>query len=152
METIEQNTEGASAGDMYQPHKERFYKGIKSYETGASKLTVWTLSIIAGSILIIVDNKYSRPQSICYRYFYFLFLAGWILLGISMAYGFSITRRAIAADLHFEKPKLLYEILEKCNSLFKDQFRFFIFGLLIFGGWLILFLTWWVFTVIPNIP
>jgi hypothetical protein len=125
-------------------------KGIKTFEKGSSKLTTWTLSIIGGSILIIVDDSYFRPFNINCRYAYFLFLVGWILLGISLYYGFAITRHVMVSDLYQNKKNLLEQILERCNKSFYWQLRFFQTGLLTFGIWLALFLLWWIFADIPT--
>ena len=124
-------------------------KGIKTYETGSSKLTTWSLSIIGGSILIIIDDSHFRPFDIHYRYAYFLFLAGWILLGISLYYAFAITRHMMVSDLYQNKKGLLEKILDRCNKSFYWQLRFFQAGLLTFGIWLVFFLLWWIFVDIP---
>lgn len=126
-------------------------KGIKTFETGSSKLTTWTLSIIGGSILIIISDSYFRPYNIQHRYVYFLFLVGWILLGISLHHAFSITRHLMVTDLYKDR-NLLAQILQKCNRRFAWQIRFFQSGLLTFGLWLIFFLIWWIFAEIPAPP
>ena len=124
-------------------------KGIRTFENGSSKLTTWTLSIIGGSIFIIIDDSYFRPINIHYRYAYFLFLAGWVFLGISLYYAFAITRHLMVSDLYQNKKNLLEQILERCNKSFYWQLRFFQAGLLTFGIWLVFFLLWWIFSDIP---
>ena len=130
-------------------NEDRLLTGIKTFESGSSKLTTWALSITGGSILIIIDDSYFRPFNITCRYAYFLFLIGWILLGISMYHAFAITRHVMVSDLYKDR-SLLTQILEKCNRRFFLQMRFFQFGILTFGIWLIFFLLWWIFADIPS--
>lgn len=127
----------------------KLLNAIKAYEAGASKLTSWSLSIIAGSILIVINNSYFRPLSIEHRYFYFLFLIGWILIAISLYYSFSITRRSMVKDLYIENNSFLLTILQKCNTAFKWQLKFFQWALIVFGLWLLLYLVWWICYYIP---
>jgi hypothetical protein len=129
----------------------KLLNAIKEFEYGASKLTTWSLSIVGGSILIIMDTSYFRPLGIGYRYFYFLFLIGWIFIGISLYYAFTITRRSIVKELYIENSNLLLQILQKCNTAFKWQLKFFQWALLTFGVWLLLYLVWWICSSIPNL-
>ena len=129
---------------------EKLLNAIKAYESGASRLTTWSLSVIAGSILIIIDNSYFRPLAIEHRYFYFLFLIGWTHIGISMYHAFSITRSSMVKDLYTENSSFLMAMLQKCNTAFKWQLRFFQWALLVFGLWLLLYLVWWVCVSLPT--
>lgn len=135
--------------DASQP-AEKLLEAIKAYESGSSKLTTWSLSIIGGSIVIITGSSYFRPLSVEYRYFYFLFIIGWIFMGISMYYAFLITRRSMVKDLYISNAKLLTPILQGCNTAFKWQLRFFQWSLLTFGVWLILYLVWWICSSLPT--
>jgi len=128
---------------------EKLFNAINAYESGASKLTTWSLSIVGGSLLLVCNSSYFRPIDIKHRYFYFLFLIGWLFIGISMYHAFSITRRAMVKDLYINDVSRLTAILQKCNIGFKWQLRFFQWGLLIFGVWLILYLVCWVMTNLP---
>ena len=130
---------------------EKLYGGIESYESGSAKLVTWSLSIVGGSILIIISDSYFRPSNIYHRYFYFLFLLGWIFLAISMYHAFLITRRGMVKALYKDNPKLLTPIFEETNTSFKWQLRCFQWGLLCFGIWLVSYLTWWIFSPFPNL-
>jgi hypothetical protein len=126
-----------------------FYKGIVAFETGSSKLTTWALSIIGGSILIIIGDSYFRPLCVKERVVYLLFLLGWTLLGLSMYFGFSVSRSAMASEVHLMNIEALKKIHKECNSAFSKQLQLFQWGLLSFGVWLILYLFWWIFGNVP---
>ena len=130
--------------DITEPKSsEKLFNSINSYEAGSSKLTTWSLSIVGGSLLMIVNNSYFRPPESDGRYFYFLFVAGWLLIGMSLYHSFSITRRAMVKDLYKDDFVQLTKILYKCNAGFKWQLRFFQWGLLVFGIWLVIYLICW---------
>ena len=138
-----------SENDASQP-SEKLLEAIKAYESGSSKLTTWSLSIIGGSILIITGSSYFRPLSLEYRYFYFLFIVGWILIGISIYHAFSITRTSMVKNLYASNATFLATMLQKCNTAFKWQLRFFQWSLLTFGVWLVLYLIWWICSNLPT--
>ena len=125
---------------------DKLFNSISSYEAGSSKLTTWSLSIVGGSLLMIINNSYFRPPEIGDRCFYYLFIAGWLLIGASLYHSFSITRRAMVKDLYKDNFEKLTAILQKCNTGFKWQLRFFQWALLVFGAWLVIYLICWVNT------
>lgn len=137
-----------SENDASQPEK-KLFEAIKAYESGSSKLTTWSLSIIGGSLVIITGSSYFRPLSLECRYFYFLFIVGWIFMGISLYFAFLITRRSMVKDIYTSNADFLASILQGCNTAFKWQLRFFQWSLLSFGIWLILYLVWWICTSLP---
>lgn len=128
---------------------ERVFRVIISLETGATKLSTWSLSILGGSLLTIISDSYIHPSDNLYKKFYLLFIVGWICIGISLYKGFLITRTAIAADLYEGDLKKLMTLFEKCNKVFKEQILYFGLSLIAFGLWLVLYLFWWIFTSLP---
>jgi MFS family permease len=128
---------------------ERLFKVILSLEAGASKLSTWSLSILGGSLLTIISDSYLHPSQLSYKKFYLLFIVGWICIGISIYKGFLITRTSIAADLYKGDLKKLVALFEKCNKVFKWQIITFGISLIVFGLWLMLYLCWWIFIILP---
>jgi hypothetical protein len=88
----------------------KILNSIKNFEAGPAKLITWSLSIIGGSILRIIDDSYLRPFEISYRYVYFLFLIGWILIDVSLYYALSVSRSSMVTEL-FNKENTLILIL-----------------------------------------
>lgn len=121
---------------------ELFLQSIKSMVDGSSKLTTWSLSVVGGSILIIIEDSHIRPTELNFRYVYLCFLIGWVCIGISLYHAFQITKSSMATDLHQKDAAALYLILEKCNNRLADQIRYFQYSLLAFGIWLALYLLW----------
>lgn len=127
-----------------------YLQAIKSFEAGSSKLATWSLSVFGGSFLIIVGDSYLRPPDSHHRLAYLLFLVGWAFIGWSMYQGFKITRHTMVLDLHAVNEDALLSIFQKCNKSFANQLKWFQWGLLVFGVWLVLYLLWWIYTDIPN--
>ena len=123
----------------------KIYASIKSIEAFSAKLVVWSIALIGGSFLAIFDSSYAHPKHCDYKLSYFIFIPGWSLIAISIYYGLKVSGTPGAADLHLDDLKMLTNIWEKADLSLNRQLRFFRFGLLVFGLWLILYLTWWVF-------
>lgn len=128
------------------PSSDLFLQSIKSIVEGSSRLTTWSLSIVGGTILIIIGDSHLRPGELCYRYFYLCFLIGWVCIGFSLSYSFSITKSAMGSELNKADPAALMTILKKCNAKLAWQIRYFQYSLFAFGLWLVLYLLWWIFT------
>jgi hypothetical protein len=124
---------------------EKLYNCIKSIDAGSSKISTWSLTVIAGSLLTVLNTDYSHPTIIEYKKAYLLFVIGWIFIGISLYYGNEISGSTIMADLYRSKYKALEIIYTKCNNCYKNQLLFFNIGLLVFAVWLLAYLLWWVF-------
>lgn len=118
---------------------------IKTIATGSSTLCTWSLSVVGGSLLAILSTSYIRPDSICLKLFYLLFIAGWILIAYSIYYGINISGRSMAADLYAADKGMLSEIFAKSNSDYAKQLTYFKKALAVFGSWLVLYLLWWIF-------
>lgn len=127
-----------------------YLQAIKSFEAGSAKLATWSLSVFGGSLLIIVGDSYLRPSDSNHRLAYLLFLVGWAFIGWSMYQGFKITRHTMVLDLYSTNEDTLTTILQKCNTSFANQLKWFQRGLLVFGVWLVLYLIWWICTDIPK--
>lgn len=110
----------------------------------SSRLVKWCLSIIGGSILAIVSTEYVTPQGLV-LYTYFLFVVGWGCLGASIFNGENLARMYIA-DAFTPKNDLetAKQIGAKMNRTFRYQLRYFYAGIVFFGIWLVIFLTWFI--------
>ncbi len=122
-----------------------FLQSIKSISEGSNKIITWSLSIVGGTILIILSDSYLHPSTRNLKLVYSLFLLGWILIALSINKGIIISGRSMAGELYSENNEMLKQIFEKSNTDFKHQLNLFKWALLVFGLWLILFLCWWIF-------
>jgi hypothetical protein len=126
----------------------RFLKTVKSILVGSNLVSTWSLSVVGGSLVVILSTSYIRPESTCLKSFYLIFVIGWILMAISLYHGINISGRSMACDLNYDNNDSLKKIFEKTNSDYAKQLRYFKLALLTFGIWLILYLTWWIFIYI----
>lgn len=124
---------------------EKIFNCIKSIEEGSNKISTWSLSTLGGSLLAIMNNDFSHPETTKLKMIYLFFILGWIFIGLSFYNGKNIISRTIASELHKNNLKSLTYIFEKCNLYYSKQLRFFNLGLLTFGFWLLLYLIWWIF-------
>ena len=83
---------------------EKITESNKLLNEESNRLITWSLSIIGGSILVIISTDYVNPKG-CILYAYSLFLIGWFLLSISIHYGESLTRGYIAGITIGEKKR-----------------------------------------------
>jgi len=128
---------------------DRLREGLKSMAENSRSLMGWALTIIGGSILAIVSTSYLRPLSRKIRLVYLLFIPGWVLVGWSLYYGDSISRRNNAATFMSSRQKLS-EIGGLMNREFDYQLTLFKYGLLVFSIWLLIYLIWWVAVDLPR--
>lgn len=108
----------------------------------SNRFITWSLGIVGGSILMLIGSDYTKPSG-WILYFYFLFVAGWICLGVSVWYGVGISRnRMVVPD-----KKTIEEIIRldgKIDKRFRRQISFLYAGLIPFFIWLTAFLFWFV--------
>lgn len=128
-----------------QKGQKQLYETIESIEQGSSRVTAWSLSVIGGSLIVFMNGEYIQPKEDFFKYFYLLFVLGWLLLAISISYNKRITGRKMAAILNVNDTKSLKKIFLKVNSQYASQLRCFNWALGIFGFWLTLYFTWRIF-------
>ncbi len=128
----------------------RLLNTIESVEKGSNRIISWSLSIVGGSLLVILSESYILPSYQLYKLPYLLFGVGWILIGISIYNGRNITNSKMAAVLYDQNEDNLKEILKNVNKYYLRQLRFFNWSLVAFGLWLILYLIWWIFGKSPE--
>lgn len=110
----------------------------------SNRLISWCLSIIGGSVLLIVSSDYANPEgSIIYSYL--LFPIGWVFLSLSIYYGQRITRIYIAGITIPDDNLADFERNgTQADKAFHKQMIFFRNGVFVFSLWLVLFLFWFV--------
>ena len=110
----------------------------------SNRIITWSLSIIGGSVLIIISTSYIQPTGKI-LYSYFLFALGWLCLGTSIFFGEMLTRIYIAgitvADYDLDGIK---KIGVEADKKFNSQIRWFRIGIITFSIWLITFLIWFI--------
>jgi hypothetical protein len=128
-----------------------FLKSIKSIADGSNKVSTWSLSIIGGTVLVIIGNSHYQPKEIGFKLTYFLFIIGWIFIAMSMYHGLNISGRVMAAELFSKKEDELKPIFSKANDDFANQLKYFKYSLIVFGIWLVIYLLWWMFKYVPEV-
>ena len=118
-------------------------KAFDAAVTLAQSLTQWGFLIIAGSVVIIVGTSYYRPNSQLVRGTYLLFLAAWMLMGISIFRGIQVQMANVARL--FESSPSLYEVRRTMTHDASSQILYMKASLWVFGAWLVCFSVWWVF-------
>jgi len=117
-------------------------EGVKGMVDDSKTLTSWALTLIGASIAIIVGTGYLRPPGKM-RFIYFLFVPGWLLMGLCVYVGDKISRRSAPAAFTSK-----YDVLKQTASFINDDFdcqlTFLHVGLLFFLVWLLFFIFWWV--------
>jgi ABC-type uncharacterized transport system permease subunit len=120
-------------------------EGIRAIFDGSKEIVSWSLMVIGGSIATLLGTSYIRPAGKKMRIFYLLFLLGWGALAISFMYGNEIAGNGIMAAVGDKNPEILESTLIKMGMTYKDQLRYFYYGMAIFGIWLCIYLFWWIF-------
>ena len=108
----------------------------------SERLATYALSIIGGSIAIIVGTSYLRPDDKWGRTIYWLFLLGWFCLGCSIYLSNRIARGHVAAQMgSYGCARAAIKVM---NAELGQQLSWFAGGLAVFAVWLVLFLVWWI--------
>lgn len=125
-------------------NSERLYNCLKSIELGSNRVITWSLSVLGGTLLVILNRDYLVPQKDSLKLVYLLFIVGWYFLGISIYYGNNITGTAMSSELHRGREADLLDMFKLSNSNYQKQIRYFNLALAIFGVWLLLYIIWWI--------
>ncbi|MGB3182047.1 MAG: hypothetical protein WBB45_11690 [Cyclobacteriaceae bacterium] len=115
---------------------------IKSAEIGSNKYTTWALSIIGGSLLAFMHKDFHQPELLPDKLFYVLFILEWLLLFASIYYSSKIGRASISKNLNMFNIDALRNIGINTNKLFRNQIKFFYYGLSVFAIWLSFYFLW----------
>jgi hypothetical protein len=119
----------------------------KSLEAGVSfaqTLAQWSFALVGGSLLVLIGTSHRFPSSRAKRAPYLLFLAGWFCLAMSIYFATRAQRVYVAYLL---LPVTTIEgATQKLNADIGNQIQWLLYGLGVFGLWLIYYLFWWVFS------
>ena len=123
---------------------------IVTLQEVSSSLLTWTLSILGGSILLIVSTSYNRPTNLKVRLAYLSYIPAWIFVFLSIYQANTISQRIPAAILlrngSDKQIKLLDKMAGLANSEYGLQIIYFQLALSLLAVWLIFYLLWWIFT------
>lgn len=111
----------------------------------AESVVNWCLSIIGGSILVLISSGFIRPKNKKIRVVYLLFLPGWFFLGYTIKLGVDIGNSGIMSTLMINNENERLLILANMGNIYTSQLFYFNIGLFFFGIWLLVFLIFWVF-------
>lgn len=123
-------------------------ESLRAIIESSNVMTNWALTLVGASVVAIVSTSNLRPTTRLARLPYFLFLVGWLCLGVSAYHGYLLSGNYVAAQL--VDPAGIKKILEEMNTRFIAQQTWFKRGLLPFGIWLVVFLFWWVLQDHPR--
>jgi len=119
-------------------------KSLDAAASFAQSLAQWEFIMIGGSLLLLVGTSYHRPPGLGIRFSYLLFIPAWACLGSSIYFG---TR---AQEVHLAYLLLPTTTVEGARTaLNKDigsEIYWMWWGLICFSIWLLVYLSWWVFT------
>ena len=122
----------------------KFSASNKLMNDESNRLVTWSLSIIGGTILMIVSSSYIQPKGKIVL-IYILFIVGWISLGLSIFFGEMLTRIYIAGSYANNNDKeRIKKIGLEVQKKFNLQVIFFLVGVITFGLWLISFLIYFI--------
>lgn len=125
-----------------------FYKKImeanKLIAEESNRLVSWSLTIIGGTVLMIISTSYVDPKG-GILYSYFLFVFGWFFHGASIYFGEMLTRIYIAGAIATEEDvERIRKIGLEVHQKFSRQITYFQIGTSIFALWLVTFLIWFI--------
>jgi hypothetical protein len=110
----------------------------------SSSLISWATVMFGGSILAVLSTSYQRPASLVVRFAYFCFIPAWVFLARSIYFGTRLESIKVAAL--FAKTPNMENLKESLNSDALSQLTNMEYGLSCFALWLIVYLSWWVFS------
>lgn len=145
---LQYNIENRDLLDIENNKKINYYKKInesnKLANEESKRLISWSLSIIGGSILLIISTNYVSPEG-WILYSYFLFAIGWTVLAMSIYFGETLTRVYMTGAIANETDTSAITLIgRKVDQYFYKQIKYFRFGIIIFSIWLTLFLFWFI--------
>jgi len=115
---------------------------LKTVNEESNRITGWSLLIIGGSLLAILDKDYLKIDG-CFKWIYFLYILGWLLLCLSVYWGQKVTRSYLASL--FVSKEFIDKTAEQANICFNRQISWFIAGVIVFSLWMVCFLLLWIF-------
>lgn len=139
--------------DAKEPDKERLsyqlLSNIQAIEKTSGKIVSWSLSLLGGSFLAILSDEFVHPEIKYFKLAYFIFVPGWIFTMMSINYGLMVSGCLSAAHRNLSNFELLRIGFDNCQASSRRQIRCFKTALVLFGIWLLAYLSWWILTDLP---
>jgi len=110
----------------------------------AKDYSVWALSILGATLLLILSTDYLRPDQKKFKLIYILFLPAWILLCFVL-YEYTLLKNHLFI---LNTAKTNEEIIKACiyiNNHYSSQSSYFLYSIFILGFWVFAYLIWWIF-------
>jgi hypothetical protein len=117
-------------------------KGLDSAVSFAQSASQWAYITIGASIALLFKDLSQRPKHWLMRCSSLVFLPGWFFLGLAIFKGVRVHGAYIAylmSKQHDAQSALLNINADAASQLLALRC-----GLFIFGGWLAIYLIWWV--------
>ncbi len=108
-------------------------KGLDSAVSFAQSASQWAYITIGASIALLFKDLSQRPKHWLMRCSFLVFLPGWFFLGLAIFKGVRVHGAYIAylMSKQHNVQTAIQDIDLRC-------------GLYIFGGWLVVYLLWWI--------
>ena len=117
-------------------------KGLDSAVSFAQSISQWAYITIGASIALLFKDLSQRPRHWLMRYSYLAFLPGWFFLGFAIFKGVRVHGAYIAYLMN--KQHDVQSAIQSINADAASQLLALRCGLYVFGGWLVIYLLWWV--------
>lgn len=120
----------------------QFLAGLNEIADASSQLTTWALTMLGGSVAVVIGSSHYSPASRRFRSFYFLLAPAWVFMLLSVHSGNDLSRSYLAAL--FTKGAAQDEAFNQINADFQAQLDYLFYGVIVFALWLAAYLIWWV--------
>ncbi|WP_448702655.1 hypothetical protein ACFGVR_09910 [Mucilaginibacter sp. AW1-3] len=121
--------------------------GVKEVVDQSAKVINWCLYLTGGSIVTLLGSTYIRPIGKKIKLSYFLFLLGWIFLGIAFKYGSDLGNKTASLALEKNTDSRSIDLIIQIHSDYSAQLSYFNLALYTFGAWLVIYLLWFIFSL-----
>ena len=128
---------------------EKWAELIVSVGELSDPMVTWTISLFAGSVLLITSTSYNKPEKRIHKLFYLMFFPAWIFAFLSINSANQIKQRIPASNLlkgNIENNSALMDSFIEATTNYGDQFQYFLLSLLFLAIWLASYLIWWIFS------
>ncbi len=118
---------------------------VKEVIDQSNKLVDWCLCLTGGSVATLLASIYVRPVGKKMKLSYFLFLLGWIFLGVAFKYGSDLSSESLSATVELHGESKYIDIFSEIRNDYSSRLSYFYLALYTFGAWLFIYLLWWIF-------
>ncbi len=115
---------------------------LKHVVDSSSQLSSWALILGGGSVAVMVGSSYHRPSKFWWRLPYFLYVPGWLCLGVSLKLGNDLAKKYLASLMVSQGDAKT--IANQVNDIYDLQQCWFMSALCFFGLWLLIYTIYWV--------